>query len=175
MNTFTKTSKGPRALTLAAAAAGALLASSGASASSALEMVVYEDTVQGKRLVNGQWERVLKDVETRAGARFGDQTNLCVSLTLAGRFDDAAVACDDALAVAEKTASRPSIDDLLEAELDKRRAMAHTNRGVLRALEGDRAGARSDFEAAIELSPRVKAAAANLDLITVEKTIALAR
>ena len=163
MDKVTKRMKWKPALGALVLGAG-LLAANPVSAEG-LEMVVYEHSFQGKRLMHGEWEQVLEDVESGSGARFEDHTYRCISLTLARQLEAAVDACDAAVAAAEVASPRVAFDNLLQVERDKRRAMALTNRGVLRVLQGDLAGARVDFEMATDISPRVKAAAANLDLL----------
>jgi len=129
-----------------------------------LEMVVYSDTAQGRRLIRGETDtRATREAVERD--RFEAHNNRCVSLTLSGDLERAEVVCNDAVRAARRSAAagRSGFSpQSVSGNVRTNRAMAYTNRGVLRALQGDRAGAWADFEVAQSLSPRVSAATNNL-------------
>lgn len=168
------------AVTLAVTAvAGLPLASPTALADGqALEMVVYTDSVQGRRLVNGDWEKALAMGTAASMGDFEASNNRCVSLTLAKDWDAATAACDIAVATAVSDASpawKRVSPAAVSREQSTRQAMARTNRGVLRALQGDRTAALKDFGVALELSSRVDAARSNLAILGESNAVAQAR
>jgi hypothetical protein len=71
-------------------------------------------------------------------------TNLCVAYTKTGAFKEASKSCDAAVALARR-ADTPSARGIAR---ESATAHALSNRGVLRALRGDAAGAVSDLRAA---------------------------
>ena len=98
--------------------------------------------------------------KVRPSQRFFASNNLCVAYTKSGDLDSAKLACDEAvrLAPTEETVAMRST-----ATIDRRyRALALSNRGVLRALAGEDASAREDFEAAINLKGGLSAPERNL-------------
>lgn len=159
------------ALTVAAPAAFA------APGAKALEMVVYTDSVQGRRLVKGDWEKAMGMEAPKSMGAFEALNNRCVSLTVAKEFAAATEACDAAVAAA---GDEPGADmtgfagQYVPSSAKVEKAMALTNRGVLRALQGDRTGARVDFEDAAGMTRRVSAAKANLEVLGATTTLAQA-
>jgi Flp pilus assembly protein TadD len=85
-------------------------------------------------------------------------TNLCVALTATGAFPDARAACDRALELARREDAIAS--PRFRTETATSRALS--NRGVLRALNGDSVGAANDFRAAAKMRSPWAAAVRNL-------------
>ncbi len=172
MNLNTRTTVRRRRFGLLAAAMGLAFAVPAAHAEAeadaragAFEMVVYSDSAQGKRLIEGDYDEALAMSEAVNATRFESLNNRCVSLTVSGELSKAEVVCDSAVRAARRSAAAYAgrySPHGVAGDVRTNRAMAFTNRGVLRALQGDRAGAREDFETAVDLSSRVKAAATNL-------------
>lgn len=86
-------------------------------------------------------------------------TNLCVAHAMIGKLDEAGAYCDAAVKAAEIGAESGHRKDI---DYRDEWATALSNRGVLRALSGDEAGARADFASAMSLSSEWKVPAANL-------------
>jgi tetratricopeptide (TPR) repeat protein len=86
-------------------------------------------------------------------------TNLCVAHTKIGKLDEAEAYCDAAVKAAEIGAESGHRKDI---DYQDEWATALSNRGVLRALSGDEAGARADFASAMLLNSEWKVPAANL-------------
>jgi Flp pilus assembly protein TadD len=85
-------------------------------------------------------------------------TNLCVAYTATGAFPEARSACDRAVELAHRE------DVIASRAFTKETATSRalSNRGVLRALNGDSPGAASDFRAAAKLRAAWAAAERNL-------------
>ncbi len=149
-----------------ATALGLSLAASTAFAEGkAYEMVVYSDSPTGKQLLAGELEEAMDVGASLHVSSFERYNNQCVSLTLAGDHAEAAVACDAAVTAARRSKGAQRVRFTsrgVMGDVRTKRAMAFTNRGVLRAVQGDLEGAREDFETAVNLTSRVEAAPANL-------------
>lgn len=143
----------------------------------AFEMLVYEDSKQGRLLIQGEWEKAEAMSDTVAKTRFAAFNDRCVSLTIARDFDRAEVVCNDAVRAArrsEHSRSTRSSSPMTTGDKRTNRAMAHTNRGVLRAFQGEGEAAREDFELAIALDADINAAATNLELLETRLAMAIA-
>ncbi|MEM8814252.1 MAG: tetratricopeptide repeat protein [Pseudomonadota bacterium] len=129
----------------------------------AYEMTVIRDAAHGRKVVFGKYDEAIAKIKTLKGHRskgFFVSNNLCVAYAKTADIDSAARACDEALAVATK--ERRFDSDHLEWVKRRRTAMALSNRGVLRALSGDRENARQDFQDAIDLNAGLSSPERNL-------------
>ncbi|MEM1411238.1 MAG: hypothetical protein AAGH19_02690, partial [Pseudomonadota bacterium] len=134
-----------------------------------------EATPQGQLLIQGDWEGAEAMNETVSATRFAALNDRCVSLTVARDFDRAEVVCDDALRAAHRSEvfrSQRTTGALAGSDRRTNRAMAYTNRGVLRAFQGKGEGAREDFEMAVRLDASLEAAAANLKVLADRPAVA---
>lgn len=154
---------------LTAICATTLLAAQPATADgvpSVYEMSVIEDTAQGRRLTKGDYTNAIEELEAPAlfdRATFAKSNNLCVAYTMTMKFDEAALACDAALEIRERVRlPAPWYASAINRTKVRDKALALSNRGVLRAVTGDVAGARADFERAIALEAELDAPEANL-------------
>ena len=162
------------ALGLAVSLAFALPAQAGPRAG-AFEMLVFEDSAQGRHLIEGDVDAALAMNETRSVNRFSALNDRCVTLTLTRELDQAEVVCNDAVREARRSeAASASGRTFRGATIDTRfrRAMAFTNRGVLLALQGFGELAREDFETAVLLNKRLSAAAYNLAVLEARPGVA---
>lgn len=135
------------------------------------EMVVYENTWLGRRVIAGDYQEAIVKAVERLDERaesFDTLNTLCVAYTITGAFDRAMETCDAALRVGSGYVGSAATDPhhrmshSRNLAVRNRWAMAHSNRGVLRAMTGDAEGAMRDFEKAIALESRVEAADGNL-------------
>lgn len=132
-------------------------------------MMALTDSFHGRLLVSGEYDRAMRHLSaSKRGSRsFATQNNRCVALTKYHRVEQALAACTAAIELrsdADDPASRyASVTDRAKRR-DK--AIAHSNRGVLRAIAGDIDGAREDFEKALELEPGLDEPSENLALLT---------
>lgn len=141
----------------------------------AYEMLVYEDTMQGRRLVSGALEKAFAADGLFQGRGFNRLNNRCVMLTLKKAWNEAGVVCDEAVKAAEVEPIPVPFTGFAagrQPENSREMAMALTNRGVLRALTDDALGAHADFELAANLSPGLEAPRINL-MILESKTLAV--
>ncbi|MDJ0699386.1 MAG: hypothetical protein QNJ07_05975 [Woeseiaceae bacterium] len=128
--------------------AGLVVMSGSASAEdnkSAYSMAVIIDAAEGRDVRKGKYEQAIAKLteakRNRTDDEFARSTNLCVAYTKTGELEKAEIACDQAVML--------YADNRFEPE--RYRALALSNRGVLRAVKGDVELARADFEAATEI------------------------
>ena len=138
------------------------------------EMLVYDDTPQGRRIASGEWYEALAQVEKGTFKTFDNFNNRCVLLTMTSDFEDAEMACDAAVETRNMNSATTS-EWRNAARRRIQKAMALTNRGVLRAVTGDVAGARQDFETVIAGNSKSRAARANLAILEARTTELAAR
>lgn len=128
----------------------------------AYRLAAIDNEANGHTVVAGDYDKAITRLRTKADSRaprFSEHNNLCVALVASGRLDAATESCEQAVQAGHKLVRRNR-----HAPLHIRRdyAIALSNRGVLRVLDGDVAGARNDFEAAIEQRSRLAEPSDNL-------------
>lgn len=127
------------------------------------EMTVIRDAAFGAKVVSGKHGEAIERINAlnvREPEQFFVHTNLCVAYTMTRKFEAAAIACDGALAdLADQSATMPASKERI---VRRYKAMALSNRGVLRAVTGDDRNARADFDAAVALEAGVSAPERNL-------------
>lgn len=127
------------------------------------EMLVHNDTSQGAHLAAGRYGKAAAAMNDERITAFDTINNRCVLLTMQGQFAEAEAVCDEAVDYSEpRKRAKAGWAGILNQRYEK--AMALTNRGVLRAVNGDFEGARDDFEAAIALDADVSRSAAQENL-----------
>jgi hypothetical protein len=126
------------------------------------ELGSYLNHPGGKEIVARDYAGAIKSASIAKSSTGLDPlvgaTNLCVAYTATGAFPDAREACDRAVDLARREDSL-SVGRIPSGTAASR---ALSNRGVLRALVGDSAGAASDFRAAAKLANAWPAAGRNL-------------
>ena len=117
------------------------------------QMMAVEDSAQGKLVVEGRYEEAIERLETRSirNRSFAAQNNLCVAYAKTMALYKAVVACETAIEA--RKLRKPATHHHLPAsrQMLRDRAVALSNRGVLRFVMGDPEGAREDFEASVAL------------------------
>lgn len=153
-----------KVLAMAAALTTAVGLSTSAAADSAYEMIAYLESLSGSRLAAGDYAGAIDFATKRlhggtAMSRLVEHTNLCVAYTVVRDFALARERCDTALELA-----RHVDEDLSHgvSRTEQETAKAMTNRGVLKAMTGDVAGAASDFRRALAVTGPRNAAGSNL-------------
>lgn len=128
-------------------------------------MTVFSGQAQGELVLDGDYERAIRNIESAKESSFAFATsnNLCVALTKAGELEKAFEACDAAVVKAAHDVGIVSFYERGKRYID--RAVALTNRGVVRAVSGDEEGAGRDFAEAARLSREFEASAVNLALL----------
>ncbi|MBN1239259.1 MAG: hypothetical protein JXB36_12215 [Gammaproteobacteria bacterium] len=151
---------------LAAAVFATAIGNSGRSlaAEASYEMTAYVESLSGRRAASGDYGGAIEYASRRAAVRdpetrLIESTSLCVAYTMTGSFDEAHAACEDALESAQRVDDRAS-HMTFRSESETARAMS--NRGVLKAVTGDMAGAEDDFRAASTMSGGSNASGRNL-------------
>lgn len=151
----------PATAILAAAPALAL------AAPTSYSMVVLEHAPEARNLMSGDYATTMegiRNLEAVAYKSFDIHNNLCVGYTVTKAFDKAQAACDLAVELHADTA-RPYHGFMatgMALSKSNRKAVALTNRGVLKAVTGDTPGAAEDFTLAAESSNAVVESDANL-------------
>jgi tetratricopeptide (TPR) repeat protein len=137
------------------------------------EMAVFSDSAHGAKILSGNYDKAITKIHT--GSRSADelhvQTNLCVAYAKSGDMEAAETACEEAVVLAKSV--RKNNTSSFSGETAAQRharylAIALSNRGVLRAVMGDREGAKKDFDAAMAQHPHVSSVKANLERIGVK-------
>lgn len=134
------------------------------------QMSAVANRVHGDDVLAGRYEKsiILNRAYARRISRNNDpervfpypvSTNLCVAHTMIGKLDEAEAYCEAAV-----KAAKIGVESGQRKDIDYRDewATALSNRGVLRALSGDEAGAREDFASALSVNSEWKVPAANL-------------
>ncbi len=131
---------------------------------SAYRMAVFIDAAEGRAVHRGKYERAIARLTEERRYHdydpFARHTNLCVAYTKTGDFEKAEIACGQAVTLYANS----------EAESERDRSLALSNRGVLHALRGNVELARADFEAATELYRYVRHTKYNLARVAKEMT-----
>jgi Flp pilus assembly protein TadD len=122
------------------------------------EMIAIDNEISGRLVAGGDYEKAIDWLKVRYNQHpFANATNLCTAYAMLGQFDEAESHCDDAIALAGDAAESGGI------ELHRlQRAVAHSNRGVLRMLRGDAIGAETDFRVAVNVKADLAAPTRNL-------------
>ena len=136
-------------LLLSAVAANCALTLGARADQTSFELKYYENWPGGKELAAHDYAAAIavassaRSVKDPLIALIGS-TNLCVAYTMTASFKEASKSCDTAVTLARQ------FDSPLTRSLSPDDAPSRTlsNRGVLRALRGDVAGAASDLRAA---------------------------
>lgn len=134
-------------------------------------MTVIVDAAQGRKVQAGHYEAAIARLTSPSARRIRDEfalhTNLCVAYLKTGNLSLAEAACESALTTIVETDRRPAyyshIPDGAEHVLDEYRALAFSNRGVVKAIQGDTDSALADFEAAHSLNKRSRTAKSNIE------------
>lgn len=172
---FTNTFASP--LVMAGLAMAAMLSSNATLAQStvpdAYRVAVILDQAHGEELLAGDYKSIiaqLADSETRRSTRFELSNNLCVAYIMAKDAENALHYCEIAVRSSEKELRRSDAWTRHTHKTDK--AIALSNRGVVKALTGDLSGAKTDFESAISLRVRLDEAAVNLNRLVANRRAA---
>lgn len=125
-------------------------------------LAAISDEAYGHAVVAGDYDEAIARLQSKAERRlpgFSVHNNLCVALVASGRLTAAAEACDQAVKNGYRLVKLNR-----DAPLHLRRdyAMALSNRGVLRALDGALDQARTDFEKAVRQRARLDEPSENL-------------
>lgn len=128
----------------------------------AFEMAAAVDAPGGQYLADGKYAAAASAVaasRSRVSPLEGMwlESNACVAHTKLGQFEQAGAACDTALNLAS---IRYGVSDSRQ-DLNRRLALVHANRAILRRATGDLAAAESDMQTALTLAPKDELVQAN--------------
>jgi tetratricopeptide (TPR) repeat protein len=130
-------------------------------------VTVYSDSRGSQELLIGHYDAALTQIETSHGLGEANHleaaTSLCVAQMMAGRFDSARTACDEAVKTARSAAIAtptwgPSAGGAYQADV----AIAYANRAVLHWLTDDTQSAASDLAQAKRFAPKADCVTRNL-------------
>lgn len=133
----------------------------------AYTMTVIVDSAHGAKVAAGKYEAAIDKITAGNSSRnrYSKQTNLCVAYTKLGELDQAAAACEAALAVVlDEPENGRSYPGPAQSDRSKRLylALALSNLGVLQAAQGSPDLARKAFREALELDTGLSAPQINL-------------
>lgn len=115
------------------------------------EMVAVGNQSYGGLVLNGEYQVAVKRITgSRNYAPYATATNLCVAHTLLGNYDHAEPRCDEAIELADKRPQPAPKGWKGINQLATQRAVAYSNRGVIRILRGNVSAATEDLLTAIE-------------------------
>ena len=121
-------------------------------------LTAYPTAIGGHALLAGRYPAALQQLRAHTSPAAFDaaavSTNRCVALSMSAQWPAAQAACDSAV----REASQARLDSPAwtvgsGVDGDQRLAVAYADRGVMRWLSHDRAGAQQDFARARMLSP----------------------
>ena len=136
-------------------------------------VTVYSDTRGYQELSIGHYDVAVAQIEASRSLdevnRFEAATNLCVAQMMAGRFDSARIACDEAVKTARSAAIAtptwgPPAGGAYQADV----AIAYSNRAVLHWLTDDTQSAASDLAQAKRFAPKADVVVRNLAALIAE-------
>lgn len=132
-------------------------------------LIHIKDSAYGRLIRTGRYDSAIARItarKTHATQTSDAATNLCVAYVASRDLANAADACDLAIDKAQRRLAAISQYRSRHSEqaisLRSFVAIAYSNRGVLRALDGADDLARADFEKARQLTPKLTATEANL-------------
>lgn len=143
-----------------AAIAASFLFASGVQADTQLTVTVFDQFEGSSELVAGEYAEATAEIlkassqsRTRHSARMDVAqllSNLCIAQIKSEQIDAAKKTCRKAVSTASSISTGIGVS---RSEIKKIKANAYNNRGVLRVLTTDRAGAIDDFTKAARLNP----------------------
>jgi Flp pilus assembly protein TadD len=135
------------------------------------QMVAVGNQSSGKLVIKGDYQLAVDRINGRyTGYPFANATNLCVALSMLGQLDQADPHCNEAVELASKPAAPGPKNRKTRDQIATQRALAYSNRGVMRILSGDESGAEEDFRMAIQNKTKLRAPMENLVRVDLEST-----
>jgi len=135
------------------------------------EMVAVGNQAFGDLVTKGEYQLAVNRITGRHNnAPYATATNLCVALTMLGRYDQAEPRCDEAIKLADKVPVPAPKGWKGINQVASQRAFAYSNRGVMRIVSGNVNGAAEDFLTAIERKANLRAPTQNLAKANIETT-----
>lgn len=129
-------------------------------------MSVISDSAYGVSILRGKYQKAIARLSmVDISDELFDNINLCVALTKSGQLEEAIRICEAAVDAAHKLTPTRSSGVLTGLEKQRRNryiAITLSNRGVVRALQGNIELARKDFLDALEANRYASDARANL-------------
>jgi len=135
------------------------------------EMVIVGNRASGDLVSKGHYQKAIDRITgVYSGYPFASATNLCTALSMLDKFEQAKPHCDEAIKLASKSPKPAPRSWNARNQLATQRALAYSNRGVMRILSGDASGAEEDFRMAIERKADLRAPTQNLARVQFETT-----
>jgi len=133
-------------------------------------MTVIVDAAHGSKVAAGKYERAIEMITAtkRTSDPYSEQTNLCVAYTKTGDLENAARACETAVALVRDEPN--GWRGVLAAPRSRTHrvylALALSNLGVLQVARGTPDVARENFREALALEAGLSAPKINLERLT---------
>jgi tetratricopeptide (TPR) repeat protein len=136
------------------------------------EMAVYADSAHGQNILSGRFDQAIDKIrpKTHGTDALLAQTNLCVAFAKSGDIEAADKACDKAVVLAKslRKVRRTDFRNETSAQIRARYvAVALSNRGVVKAVQGDLEAARKDFDAALAQEARMPSIHNNIERLSI--------
>ncbi len=125
----------------------------GTPSASGYQMTAVINRAHGNAVLAGEYRDAIANLDSNSRKGFESSTNLCVAYTMIGELHKADAECAAALKLSERTDVRRDI------------AVALSNLGVVKAVNGDLGGAQRDFSRALELKSDLRQASDNQELL----------
>lgn len=155
--------------------AAACLSTAGAETSDPkYTMAAISDAAYGEKILAGKYDEAIGKIKKSNRLSIHDYysaTNLCVAYVVTRDIANASEACDSAVAEMQEMLDRRRRGAVYASSRKAYRkylAIALSNRGVLRAINGDSELARADFLKAMQLEAKVPAPATNMERLEQE-------
>lgn len=135
-------------------------------------LAAIQDAAYGRMILADDFASAIDRLEDRSrGGIYGfyAANNLCVAYIKTGALDRADASCATAVDRISTMAEARDFDYEEAAAIRRFMAIALSNRGVVRALRGDRDLAAADFEKAIDIKSRL--AEPGINLARLERTV----
>ena len=122
----------------------------------AFVLVAYSNRAGGTQITNGEYLTATQQTDVSLQSDPGAlATNHCVAFAMSEQLAQAQLACDSAVQAAQnEQAQLPAGDPRSRVQAANSRAVAYSNRAVLRWLNADAQGARQDLARAQALAPQ---------------------
>ncbi len=131
-------------------------------------MMAIENLAGGDLVTEGRYAEAIEKITARrvSASDFAAHNNLCVAYVKTKALDKAAAACEAAIELRSRDADPGYLHSAVVRQKLRDRAIALSNRGVLRAITGDVTGARDDFEKSAKLADDIDEPLINLDRLS---------
>jgi hypothetical protein len=168
-------SRNSRKGTLVLKAVAVSLIGSAAHAADHFTLTAYSNSLSGDSLVHGNYALAIDQLtlDAHSFANASVDTNRCVALVVTRKFDEAKIACDNAVSVAQKElAGLPISQSYSRQDYRQYLASAYSNRAVLAYMMNDKVAAQVDLQKAEAAAPKDATVANNVTALQSHDAVA---